>query len=119
MAGSSEGAAKRRGAGKPFQKGQSGNPSGRRKRTPEELDLIAACREKSPKALDVIEDIMLNGEMERNRLAAAQTIIERAWGKPMQPTELTGKDGGPIEMRSKPVELTDEELERIAAGRSR
>lgn len=31
--------------------------------------------------------------------------------------EVTGKDGGPIDVR-KSVEMTDEELERIAAGRS-
>lgn len=67
-----------------FRKGQTGNPSGRPKRTPEELDLVAACKAKTPAALIVIENIMENGENERNKLAAATAIIDRAYGKPTQ-----------------------------------
>jgi hypothetical protein len=94
MTGSSAGAGKkRRGPGRPFEPGQSGNPSGRAKRTQEELDLIDACKEKTPAALAVIEQIMMSGENERNRLAAAQYIIDRAYGKAVQQTELTGKGG--------------------------
>lgn len=70
-----------------FVKGQSGNPGGRKKRTQEEFDLIAACKAKTPDALEVIENIMLNGETEKNRLTAATTIIERAYGKPKQEVE--------------------------------
>lgn len=69
-----------------FAKGSSGNPNGRPKRTPEELDLIAACKAKTPQALDTIERIMIDGENERNRLSAALSIIERAYGKAVQPT---------------------------------
>jgi hypothetical protein len=97
MTGSSAGAVKkRRGPGKPFEPGKSGNPSGRAKRTQEELDLINACKEKTADALGVIEQIMLNGENERNRLSAAQYIIDRAYGKAVQQTELSGKDGEPF-----------------------
>ena len=70
-----------------FKPGKSGNPSGRPKRTQEELDLIAACKAKTPAALEVIENIMRNGQNERNQLSAAMAIIERAWGKPVQPTD--------------------------------
>ena len=75
-----------------FKPGVSPNPGGRPKRTPEELDLIAACKAKTPDALDVIVDIMQNGEKEATRLAAAQSIIERAYGKPTQQQDvnLTG-----------------------------
>lgn len=69
-----------------FKKGVSGNPGGRAKRTPEELDVIAQCKLKTPQALDTIERIMLEGENERNRLSAALSIIERAYGKAVQPT---------------------------------
>ena len=34
-----------------------------------------------------------HGENERNRLSAAQYIIDRAYGKAVQQTELTGKGG--------------------------
>lgn len=89
-------AAKPRGAGKPFQKGQSGNPGGRKKKTQEDLDLEAACRKLTPRALDVVVDVMQNGENERNRLAAAQIIIERAYGKAVQPTKISGDAENPL-----------------------
>ncbi len=79
--------------GKPFAKGTTGNPGGRPKRTEQELDLIAACKAKTPQALDTMVEIMQNGEVEKNRLAAAQAIIERAYGKPVQPNELSGNIG--------------------------
>jgi hypothetical protein len=79
---------KPRGPGKPFQKGIGGNPRGRPKLTAEALDLIAACKAKAPEALAVMEQIMMNGENERNRLAAAQAIIERGYGKAVQPLDI-------------------------------
>jgi hypothetical protein len=80
-----------------FKKGVSGNPGGRPKRTAEELDLIAACKGRTPAALAVIESIMMEGENERNKLSAAMAIIERGYGKPVQPVEASGPNGGPIE----------------------
>ena len=80
----------------PFEKGKSGNPGGRVKRTQEELDLIDACKKRTPDALNVIGSIMEHGENERNRLSAAQYIIDRAYGKAVQQTELTGKGGEPF-----------------------
>lgn len=74
--------------GKPIQKGQVLNPGGRPKKTPEELDLIAACKAKTPSALNVMVEIMERGEQEKNRLTAAQAIIERAYGKPVQPQDI-------------------------------
>jgi hypothetical protein len=93
-------AKKRRGSGKPFVRGRSGNPSGRPKRTPEELDLIAACRAKSPEALAVIENLMSTSCNDRVRMDAALAIIERAHGKPTQPTTLAGGAGGPIQVEA-------------------
>lgn len=74
--------------GKPIQKGQVLNPGGRPKKTVQELDLIAACKEKTPDALAVILEIMQQGEKEATRLNAAQAIIERAYGKPVQPQDV-------------------------------
>lgn len=36
-------------------------------------------------------------EKTENRLKAAETIVNRAWGKPTESVEVTGEEGGPIE----------------------
>jgi len=77
-----------------FKKGKSGNPGGRPKKTAQELDLVAACKAKTPAALEVIEQIMIGGESERNKLTAAMAIIERAYGKPAQP--IVGDEDKPL-----------------------
>jgi hypothetical protein len=79
-----------------FQKGQTGNAGGRTKKTAEELDLIAACKTKASEALEVIYRIMLNADDDRLKLSAALAIIERGYGKPMAPTEISGKDGAAL-----------------------
>jgi len=93
-----------------FTKGQSGNPGGRPKRTEEEFELIAACKDKTPDALNVLMQIMSNGENERNRITAALAIIERAHGKAVQPTTLKATFAL--------ADMTDEELAAIATSRS-
>jgi hypothetical protein len=70
--------------GKSFEAGKSGNPTGRPKRTEEEVSLIEACKAKAPEALRVIEQIMYEGESDKVRLTAANIIIERGYGKPIQ-----------------------------------
>lgn len=84
--------------GKPFAKGASGNAAGRPKLTPEVIDLIAACKDKTTAALDVLLSIMENGENERNRITAAMAIIERGHGKAVQPTTVGNPDGSPLDM---------------------
>jgi hypothetical protein len=80
-----------------FQKGQTGNAGGRPKKTPEEMDLIAACKTKASEALEVIYRIMLNADDDRLKLSAALAIIERGYGKSMAPTEISGRDGAALD----------------------
>lgn len=80
----------RKARGRPFPKGVSGNPGGRVKKTEEEELLVTACRKKSPEALAVVEELMRSSSNDRVRLAAAQFIIERAWGKAPERYEVTG-----------------------------
>jgi len=95
--------------GRPFPKGVSGNPSGRPKRTEEEICLVEACRQKTAEALVTIEDIMLNSRSERNRLAAAQYIIDRGWGRAPERIELA-VDSGPVEVPVLGRDLSPEEV---------
>lgn len=73
---------KKRGNGKPFEKGQSGNPNGR-PRIPQEFKELA--KTKSLGALNKIIEIMENPESDKKDvLRASEMIIDRAWGKPTQ-----------------------------------
>jgi hypothetical protein len=76
--------------GKPFQPGQTGNKGGRPKKTDEERTLEAMCKDKTPEALSTILEIMGRGQQERARLAAAQYVIDRGWGKAKESVELSG-----------------------------
>jgi hypothetical protein len=78
MAENSEETAKR-GPGRPFQPGQSGNPGGRPKGLREWREL---CRDASPDALQVVVDLLAKGD-----LTAARFIIEQAWGRAPQSVE--------------------------------
>ena len=77
--------------GKPFAKGKSGNPGGRPKKTQEVYDLEAACRSIAPEAVQVLLQIMRDGKQESSRVRAAETVIDRGFGKAAQ--VLMGPDG--------------------------
>lgn len=83
-----------------FQPGQSGNPRGRPKLTPKEraehLELEAACRAKTEEALRTILLLMKRADKDSVKLAAAQLVLERGWGKAVQPNVHGGPNGEPI-----------------------
>ncbi|OHV16375.1 hypothetical protein BK022_12595 [Methylorubrum extorquens] len=80
-----------------FQPGQSGNPGGRPKASARVRD---AAREHTEAALAVLVQIATAGESEAARVAAANAILDRGYGKPTQPVDGDG-EGGAI-----PVGLT-------------
>lgn len=67
--------------------GQSGNPAGRKPITMEEREFREACKALAPQVLATFTHLMENGEKESTRLAAAQFLAERSFGKAVQPTE--------------------------------
>lgn len=82
---------KRRGPGRPFKPGQSGNPSGRPKMSDDVREMLKAA---TPKAVKLLVSVMDDdGQKAALRMDAAKTIIERVYGKPLQPIDSTISGG--------------------------
>lgn len=71
--------------GRPFQPGQSGNPSGRPK-MPESLKARIA-KLASKDAVDVLESALKDADP-KVKLQAAGMLMDRAWGKAITPSEV-------------------------------
>ena len=54
------------------------------------------AREQSNTAFQSLLKIAASGESETARVTAIREILDRAWGKPKQTTEVTGAGGAPI-----------------------
>ena len=90
-----------------FVKGQSGNPGGRPKAVmPDGRTLSEAAREHSPEALRVLVEALRDPN---TALAAAKEILDRGFGRPAQAVEITGEDGGPVQVTR--IELVAQPLD--------
>jgi hypothetical protein len=68
--------------GKGFMPGQSGNPGGR----PKEVGHVRALAKKyTEEAIRTLAELMRTGKPDRARVAAAEALLDRAYGKPTQP----------------------------------
>ena len=110
---------RKRGPGKPFEKGVSGNPGGRPK---DAFKIAEYARQFSTEAIDKIVAVMRNPEADlRAVIAAAVAILDRGIGKPMQPTQQQqlGADGQPISPNFTVIvsQYPDPEAPREAVGR--
>jgi hypothetical protein len=69
--------------GKPFQKGQSGNPGGRRK---ENLEFREAAKQYSMESLERLV-FWMRSDNPKASIVSAIAILDRAFGKPPQQVE--------------------------------
>jgi hypothetical protein len=77
--------------GKPFKKGQSGNPGGRPKAVAEVQEL---ARQHTTDAVETLVSIMTNPKSApAARVSAANALLDRGYGKPPQHQHITGADG--------------------------
>ena len=63
-------------------------------------------------AYNNIVEIMRNGESDKIQLAAAQEILNRGYGRPMQAVEITGEEGAPLPVLCAQP-LTTEEFRKL------
>jgi len=111
MAENTPGTAKRRGPGRPFPKGTSGNPGGRPKAVAEVREL---AQRHTATAIQTLVALMQGAKSESARVAAAQAVLDRGWGRPLQNLEATVRPvEPPIDLRV----LTDDELAALKAIR--
>ncbi|MFD2500822.1 hypothetical protein ACFSTI_20755 [Rhizorhabdus histidinilytica] len=74
--------------------------------------LAELARKHAPTAIRTLAQIARKGESESARVAAANALLDRGFGRPTQSHEHSGPNGGPIEYAN----LSDEEISaRIAA----
>jgi len=73
--------------------------SGRQPGTPNKIsrDVKELALKDGPKMLAGLKKLALEATDERTRLAAITAYLDRAYGRPVQATELTGKDGAPLD----------------------
>ena len=72
-----------------FVKGQSGNPNGRRK---ESKDVIELAKKHTAEAIRKLAEIM-RGDNTRAAVHAANSLLDRAHGKPVQQLNHAGHEG--------------------------
>ncbi|TQX90260.1 MULTISPECIES: DUF5681 domain-containing protein [unclassified Rhizobium] len=68
-----------------FQKGKSGNPSGR---PPVPPDVVEAAKALTMEAIDTLADEMRNGKNGNSRVQAAKVLLDRGWGQAKQSVDV-------------------------------
>lgn len=94
----------------------AGRPQGGKSRATKQAKatLSELARSHTTTALNVLVSVAQKGESESARVAAANAILDRGYGKPRQAHEHSGPNGGPIQT----VDLTnvsDDDLNRLEA----
>jgi hypothetical protein len=78
--------------GRPFQKGNSANPGGRPKLPEDVKHVREMARQFTAEAVGALVSVMANGSGPA-RVAAANALLDRGWGKAAQPVDGDGEGG--------------------------
>jgi hypothetical protein len=87
---------------------------GRAKGVPNKVtaDIKALAQSFGAEAITSLIEIARNSENDQARIAASRELLDRGYGKPLQGVEVSGPNGGPLQvvrLRNTPVEeLPDE-----------
>lgn len=93
MAENSGKTARRRGPGRRFRPGRSGNPGGRPREVVHVRDL---ARQRTREAIETLTAVMRQGKTEAARVRAAEALLNRAWGQPTQAVAMEGPNAEPL-----------------------
>lgn len=72
--------------GRPFEKGRSGNPGGRPKGSGTVQEM---ARSFTAEAIETLAKLMRSSKIDRVRVAAAEALLDRGWGRPAQPVDFS------------------------------
>lgn len=86
----------------------AGRPKGSVNKTTIEVRELA--RQHGAAAIQKLVALMSIGESEDVQLRAANSLLDRGYGKAAQPTHIGGHDGGPLNLH----EMSDEQLDSLA-----
>jgi hypothetical protein len=83
-----------------FKPGESGNPNGRPKKLPQLDSLLADVLGEEKDGIEAAKAILmaLRSKAVKGDVKAAESLLDRAYGKPTQKTELSGPDGKAIQI---------------------
>lgn len=98
------------GPGRRWPKGVSGNPRGR---PAFHGPIQELARLETEAALRTLVEIMHTSQSDSARVAAAQAVLDRGWGRPVQALEHSGPQGSPLLSVDLTV-LPDAQLARLA-----
>lgn len=90
-----------------FVKGKTGNPGGRPK-IPK--CVVEAAKAHTVDAIKALAEIATSGSDDSARVKAAEALLNRAWGKPVETHALTGANGEPLLPKQDLSKLSENEL---------
>lgn len=76
----------------------AGRPAGRPNKITADIKALAQVHAES--AIRELATILTTSENDQARIAAAKELLDRGFGKATQHAEITGKDEGPVEMKT-------------------